>query len=477
MDTRNLSRKQELEYLFHPRSIAIVGVSTDMKKAVTGRLFLESLTDADFKGRLYPVNRGGGKIFGTRVYPALNDIPDSVDYVISAIPAKYNPQLLLDCARKGARAVHIFSSGFSEIADEDGLKLEEQLTQTAHQAGIRIIGPNCMGLYYPKGGLSFNLEFPRKTGPVGFISQSGSNAVYAIREGAMKGVYFSKAISYGNACDLNECDFLEYLTHDPETTIIAGYIEGVKEGLRFIKVLKEAAQAKPVIIYKAGNTEPGIRAVTSHTGTLAGSDKVWSALLKQAGALQVNSMAELVDVLMLFTHMSPPRGRNMALIGAGGGAIVQSTDECVQAGLNLPPLPPEIRRELEKAYTTEAGGSFRNPIDLYLGRRDLIEKTIKTVADCEQIDLLVTQVMIGLASKNEPALYKPYLAAINNLSRVLRHRTAIVLLTAGERRFLPSTQEIQQSFVKAGYPVYESASRAANAINKFIGYHQRLKTG
>ncbi len=219
---------------------------------------------------------------------------------MSAIPARYTTQLLLDSAVKGVKAMHIFSAGWGEIADEEGKKMQAEMIAVARRLGIRVIGPNCMGIYCPKTALTYFRNFPKQSGPFAFISQSGMNASYAILEGEMRSIYYSKVISYGNATDLNESDFLEYLAEDPETKVIAGYIEGVKDGIRFLKVLKKAAKLKPIILYKAGITEHGVRATASHTGSIAGSDKVWDSLLKQAGVLRAHSMEELIDVLILY---------------------------------------------------------------------------------------------------------------------------------------------------------------------------------
>lgn len=271
MESKNHNDKLSLDFLFHPNSIAVVGVSTDTTRLASGQVFLRALIDAGFKGKIYAVSRERGEIFGFKIHPGINNIPDRVDYVISAIPAQDTPQLIIDCADKGVKAIHMFTAGFSEIADEEGEQLQSQIATMARQRGIPIIGPNCMGLYCPKTGLAFHPDMPKESGPIGFISQSGGNAILAVREAGSRGVYFSKVISYGNACDLNESDFLEYLTHDPETRIIAAYIEGVKDGARFIEALKQATKVKPVIVYKGGITESGTRAVASHTGVIAGS--------------------------------------------------------------------------------------------------------------------------------------------------------------------------------------------------------------
>ncbi len=275
-----------LDYLFHPRSVAIIGVSRDSTQYSPGRAFMQSLLGSGFKGKVYPVNPSGGEAFGLKIYPSVKDIPDRVDYVIAAIPARYTPQLVADCATKGVRAIHFFTSGFSEIEGDEGKRLESDMLTVARQSGIRILGPNWMGFYCPETGLTFAFNFPKQTGPLGIIAQSGGNSIYCVNEAATRSIYFSKVISYGNASDLNESDFLEYLTYDPETKIIAAYIEGVRDGSRFVRVLERAARLKPVIIFKAGTTETGTRAAAAHTSSMGGSRRIWESQLKQAGAIQ-----------------------------------------------------------------------------------------------------------------------------------------------------------------------------------------------
>ncbi|MFC1964168.1 CoA-binding protein [Chloroflexota bacterium] len=472
MQTRP-SVKNALDAIFPPRAIAIAGVSTNPGKHLSGREFLDALVDAGYQGKIYPVNPAGGEVYGRKLYTSIRDIPDNVDYVMSAVPARHNLQLLRDAAAKGARVVHIYSAGFSEIADPQGKKLEEELAAVAREVGIHVIGPNCMGVYSPKYGLSFRQGLPRTAGSLGFISQSGSNSFLVIRDGSLRGVHMSKLFSYGNAADLDECDILEYLAQDSETDIIGGYIEGVDDGRRFLQTLKKITPQKPVVLYKAGNTGSGLRAVSSHTGTLAGSEKIWQAALRQAGAVQVASMEELVDMVVLFHHMAPPRGTNTALFGVGGGAIVQSTDECAEAGLNLPLLPAETRRKLEELYTSETGGSFRNPIDVYLGKRDLIQGTVQMIAALPEIDLIMMQFLIGYGGRGEKTLVKTFLEAIVNLSKSISRRTAIVIRPSGILRFSQYNLKTQQKLVAAGYPVFESAKRAASAIVKYLDYHQR----
>ncbi len=467
------NERLNLEYLFHPGSIAVVGVSRDVTRFRAGRLFIEAVVDAGFDGKIYPVGREGGKILGLEIYRSLKDIPNAVDYVISAIPAQHVPQLIADCAGKGVKAIHLFTAGFREIDTKEGQQRQSQIAALAQQMGIRIIGPNCMGLYCPKTRIAFHPDFPKESGTIGFLSQSGGNAIYAVREGAAKGIYFSKVISYGNASDLNECDFLEYLTSDPDTKIITAYIEGISDGARFFKALKEATRSKPVIIYKGGTTESGTRAVTSHTGAMAGSGSVWGSLFKQTGAIQVHSMEELIDVLLLFRYMPAPKGKATAILGIGGGKSVQAADACAGAGLTVPLLPAETRRRLENLYASETGASFRNPVDMYFARWDLARETIKVVADCDQIDLLIVHITLGWNPRYEKHIIKPYIELFTGLGKEISKPTAIVLQPFGLARWARSAPVAEAALYKAGFPVYSSAGQAASTIAKYVDYHQR----
>jgi len=467
--------KLSLEYLFHPKSIAVVGVSSDLTKMNRGREYLESMIRNGYKGKLYPIGLSSGEVFGLKIYRNIKDVPDTIDYAISSIPAKYTPQLIADCATKRVKTVHMFTSGFAEIADESGKQLQAQITAIARQGGIRIIGPNGLGLYCPKTGMAWGPDLPKESGPVSFSSQSGGNCMLAIREGAARGLYFSKVISYGNASDLNEVDFLEYLTSDPETKIISLYIEGVKDGRRFFQALKQATKAKPVIVYKGGTTDTGARATASHTASIAGSNKTWKSLLKQAGAIQVHSIEEMNDVALAFAFISPPKGRNTVIMGIGGGASVKAADTCSSAGLAVPLLPVEIRQRLEGIYTTEAGGSFRNPIDLYWDRPDLFLETLKTVANYDQIDLLVIFMLFGNQPKRETRIIRSMIEAFTSLGEEINKRTAVVLRAFGLPQSRRAALEVEPLLYEAGFPIYPSIDRAATALSKFTQYHQNTR--
>ena len=355
-----------LDQLFHPRSVAIAGVSSSASSGGGpggGNGFLDAIREMRFSGPIYPVNPKATEIAGLRCYPSLRDIEGPVDYLISSVPAPVVPSLVEDAIAKGVRLIHFFTAGFSETGDEERAGLERQVMERLRGAGIRVIGPNCMGCYVPEAGLAFMGGFPTDVGTIGLLSQSGANAGEFVRQASERGVRFSKVFSYGNAADLNEADFLEYLAADPKTTAICAYIEGVRAGRRFAQALRAAARRKPVVILKGGRTGSGARAAASHTGSLAGSLQVFDALCRQAGALRVDSLDELVDQAVAFRYIAAPAGRGVAVVGAGGGTSVLAADMIDAAGLDVPDLPEDVQAEFRQ-FVPLAGTSVRNPLDV-----------------------------------------------------------------------------------------------------------------
>ncbi|RJQ40518.1 MAG: hypothetical protein C4555_01465 [Dehalococcoidia bacterium] len=470
-----VSASPRFEYLFHPRSIAVVGVSTDFSRVGPGRMYVEALLGSGFKGKIYPVGRSGGQVFDLRVYPALKDIPGSVDYVISAIPASETPRLVKDCAAKGVKTVHMFTAGFGEIAAKNGKKLEDEVASLARRSGIRLIGPNCMGIFCPDTGLSFELSLPRRSGSIGFVSQSGGNAIQAVREAQTKNLYFSKIISYGNAADLDECDFLDYLTDDPGTKIITAYIEGFEDGERFKNVIRRAARAKPLVVYKGGTSAGGRRAASSHTGAIAGSEIVWESFLKQVGAVQVYSLDEVLDMAVLFNYLTPPKGKAVGIIGIGGGNSVLAADACAREGLTAPLLPSAIRRRLEAIYSSEAGGSFRNPVDMYFAKFNLAHETVRAVADSPGIDLIIVHMTIGWSPKNDVDLAKKHVELLTGICGEVKKPVVVALRPFGPAKYTDATADAEAALFEAGFPVFFSVASAARAINRYVDYYQRRK--
>jgi acyl-CoA synthetase (NDP forming) len=474
-------RNHPLDFIFNPQAIALAGVSADTAKPGMAQWYLMSLIKFGYKGKIYPLHPAGGEIHGLKVYKNMAEIPGEVDYAVSAIPARYAPQFVRDCAAKGVKAVHLFTSGFSEIEDAAGRQLEKEVLQIAREGGVRLIGPNCMGIYCPSTGLTFAGDypdqpgFPPRCGPLGLVSQSGGNCICCIREASERGVFFSKAISYGNAADLSECDFLDYLTDDPDTKIIAMYIEGIKDGKRFKQALGRAAKAKPVIIYKAGNTETGARTCASHTSAIAGSAAIWQAFLNQIGVIQVASMSELVDISITLAFMPAPGGKNVVVAGSGGGVGVQAADDITGAGLHLPFLPVELRRTLHSIYGTEAGSIFRNPVDIPpMAGKELHVKAIQSIADSKDVDVIILQFPLDLwALARRSVLLERFTEVVSALRESVKKPLAVVLHNSVSQQARWLEDGARAQFAALGLPVYPSISRAAIAISRYIWYNQR----
>jgi len=460
-------RQHNLDFLFHPNSLALVGITTAETWHWT-LTFLEGLLEIGFDRPLYLVNPKGGEIKGHKVFTSLKDVPGNIDYAIGLVNAQIAPKLVEECAEKGVKAIHFCTAGFSETGDEERVKLESELVEIARKKGIRILGPNCMGIYCPQSRLSFSPAFPKESGPVGVISQSGGNSIFLVRQAALRGVRFSKVISYGNACDINENDLLEYLANDAETKIIALYIEGIKDGIRFRKAMEEATKEKTVVLLKGGATEGGARAAAGHTAALSGSRTTWDALCKQLGIISVSSIEEMIDVLVTLLFLPLPRGRNAVLFGAGGGASVLIADEFGRRGVRVPPLPPDVIAQIRE-FTPIAGNILRNPVDYSQAMTNLegVVKTLGILSKWEGTDFIVTFVRTGqfTTSRISEDHLNLLMSRFSVKQGLLPKPVAMVL----EPSILPKEAEAILAAIRgcisAGLPVYYSFAAAANAIN------------
>jgi acyl-CoA synthetase (NDP forming) len=470
-----MSHFESLDPLFHPRSIALAGITTANPEHWT-RVFFDVLIEIGFEGPIYLVNPKGGEIQGCKVYKRLRDIPGTVDYVISTVPAQASPGLVEECGTKGVRAIHFCTAGFSETGEKEGARLEAHLVEAARRKGMRIIGPNCMGIYCPQARLSFGVGFPREGGQVAFVSQSGGNAGSIVRQAAWRGVRFSKVISYGNACDLNESDFLEYLTDDPDTKIIALYIEGVKDGARFHRALERAAKEKVVVLLKGGITHGGTRAAAGHTGSLAGDEVIWDALCRQFGIIRVYSLQELADMLQTLLFLSAPKGRNVALIGAGGGNSVLIADEFEKKGFILPQLPQEIIHRLRE-FSPAAGNILRNPIDYSqtIMEPGKVGDLVSIVSGWESIDLLIGFLdLSGFASPQStaPGAMSRWADGMFEMIPASSKPIAMVLQLSVVPEDANELMLIAQRFVSSQVPTYMSFAGAATSINLSLTYKE-----
>src|SRR3990172_3836656 len=479
-----------LDYIFHPRSVAIAGVS----KAAPGfggvsagfLVACKEMSEGSASGggceNLYAVNPKYDEVEGVKCYPSLLDIEGPVDHVISSVPARVVPQLVEDAITKGVKVIHFFTAGFRETGEEEMVAMEAQVVARAKQAGIRVLGPNCMGLYVPGHGLSFMPGFPAERGPVGFISQSGGNAGDMVFTSAVRGIRFSKVVSYGNAADIDESELLEYLAEDPETEVIGAYIEGVKASSapdgrpdgRFFRAMKKAAAAKPLIVLKGGRTQAGTRAVMSHTASLAGSFEVFDALCRQVNAVRVNGVEDMVDMAVAFRFGAIPKGPGVAVVGGGGGFSVFAADEIDDAGLQCPVLP-EHTQEALREFTPVAGTSVRNPVDtIALFQPPMLQKTLQVIGEAENIDVVMfhTSFNWGNARRNlamaqniDPAAYMDSMVQQMTQARDNSGTPILVVLRPPlDTDGMEATYTFQEKCWRAGFPVFTTIPKAAASI-------------
>ncbi|MFC1999373.1 CoA-binding protein [Chloroflexota bacterium] len=464
-----------MDQIFNPTSVAIAGASAGKR----GEQFLESLIKCGFQGKIYPINPRGEPISGLEAYTDIESVPGPIDYVICCIPAPAVPGLIRDCAAKGVKAVAMFTAGYSESGTEEGRQREAEISRLARETGVRIIGPNCLGLYTPGVGLAFGYPLPAEGGRAAFMCQSGGNTGHVIRAAAQRGVRFSKAISFGNACDINESELIEYFAQDRETDVVAMYIEGVKDGPRFFRALRELARSKPVVVHKGGYTPSGAGAAASHTGSLAGSNRVWDELLRQTGAIRVYSLDELADMLVTFTNLRPPRGRRVGLFGGGGGATVVATDDWDRAGFALPPLPQVLKEEISGVVTNDTGLILSNPLDLSsFAYTEDFYRVIKRLSTYDGfVDLSVVHVGFAQMAWVSIATYGAMIDYLRDAFIRIHHEidrplalVAQYLVNSWDWR--KALEDLQEPCSEVGIPVYYSMGTAARAIDRFMQYQE-----
>jgi len=473
-----MSEKFSLGRLFSPNSVAIVGASSNPFSG--GYQFTRFLIDHGFQGKLYLVNPTSSEILGLKVYPRLIEIPESnLDYVISCIPAEGVLSLLEDCSKKNVKLVHLFTARLKETGRDKETKLQGEILEKARRLGIRILGPNCMGIYYPKLGLSFNHELPRETGPVGGFFQSGGGAGEFVRYAALRGVRFSKIISYGNASDIDETELLNYFTSDSETKVIASYIEGVKDGGKFVEALALATKKKPVIILKGGRGRTGAKLALSHTASLAGSVKVWQAVFKQYGAIMVSNFQELIDQVVAFTFLPPITGRRVIIAGGGGGKSMVSADVWEEEGFELPELSVELRKKIKK-QDPEIWDWVRNPIDasLFQGTSLSDIDLLEWISNEDKFDILVANL-----TQDDPLpkdIWEKVLASNFLRSTVAirkKGKPVVCIIETGEIGLAEmeswkwkAIAETRRQIINQGLAVFPSPERAARATRRLVNY-------
>jgi acyl-CoA synthetase (NDP forming) len=470
--------------LFSPSSVAVVGASSN--PFAGGYQFARFLIDQGFRGGLYLVNPTATEILGLKVYPRLTEILESsVDYVISCIPAEGVPSLLDDCSKKNVKLVHLFTARLKETGRDRETKLQDEILGKARKLGIRILGPNCMGIYYPRLGLSFNHELPRESGPVGGFFQSGGGAAEFVRYAALRGIRFSKVINYGNASDIDEVELLDYFASDDETKVIASYIEGVKDGRRFVESLALAARKKPVIILKGGRGKAGAQLALSHTASLAGSINVWQAALKQCGAIRVSNFQELIDQVVAFTLLPPTTGRRAIVAGGGGGKSMVSADIWEEEGFELPELTAEFRMKLREKVP-QLWDWVRNPIDasLFQGTPMVDVNVLEWLSNEDGFDIWVANL-----TQDDPLpkdIWENVLAPnfLNSVTAIRKKGKPVVcVIETGETGPAEmeswkwrAIAETRRQLVGHGLAIFPSPERAAKATRRLVDYWARRES-
>ena len=472
-----------LEAAFHPKAIAVAGASDD--RLSFGYHFVRHLLDYGYPGHIYPVNPNKQVVLGLRAYPNLTSVPEPVDYVICCLPASKVLDLLAECPARGVKVIHFLTARFGETGRQEAKDLEARILHEAKKLNIRLIGPNCMGIYYPRGGIANGYDMPKEAGTVGAVFQSGGLSDVLVRYGELQGLRFSKVISYGNALDLDESDFLNYLAHDDETKIIAAYFEGAKDGRKLLNALADAGRAKPVIAIKGGRGIAGTKAAASHTAAIAGSDSMWRTAFRKTGVVQARDMSELVDFLVAFSYLPPIRGNRVAIVGGGGGMSVTAADACEEAGLVVPPLPPEIREEL-RAKAPEVWDWLGNPVDgsimggISLDFQSGPGQIPRMLARSPQFDLIVAEIAEEAPLPEEiwTAIVRMQAEEMINLhGEQLKPLVAVVTDGKfGSGQFQDwrwnTLAEQRARLVAAGVPTYSTVAEAARAVRQVIDYWQ-----
>lgn len=467
-----MKKRIPLDRAFTPRVVVVVG-----DKQANDYMWLRSLST--FTGKLYsvqidPTELPGIEELGVENYYSLLDIPEAVDYVIIAVPREITPRIISDCIDKGVGGASLFTSGFAETNTEEGRRLQEEISRMANDAGLNLIGPNCMGVFNPRIGLRQEAsQYSGETGPVGFIAQSGTHAILFSTVGHSNGINISRSVSYGNAAVLDSTDYLEYLAGDSDTRIIGMYMEGVRDGNRFLRCLRETTPKKPVVVWKGGRSEEGSRATASHTGVLSSSPILWATALRQCGAVQVHNLYEMVDTVKALLYLKPPAGNRVGLVADSGGQSVVITDAFTGEGLRIPLLSKSSYKQFASFFNV-IGGSYLNPLDISwnLLETDGLTRILTIVSGDRNIDTVVFEMSVPFLSQiweHNPAYLYSLLETLAEFKTVCPKCFALVL-TAGHKE--AEALQIRHQLAEMGLPCFPTFERAARAIKNITDYHR-----
>lgn len=452
-----------MDRAFNPQCIAVVGDKNEFRWIHANKAF---------KGKLYSVQISPEAIraieaLGVKNYTSLLDIPDPVDLAVVCVPRAAAPRIVEDCIHKGVAGAHFYTSGFSETGTEEGKELESRLVKMAKEADFNLIGPNCLGIFNPKLGVrQTEGQYIDSAGPVGFISQSGAHAVRFSMEAHYQGVDINKSVSFGNGRVLDSADYLEYFGNDADIRVIGMYLEGVREGRRFLTMLKEVSARKPVVIWKGGRTEEGGRAIASHTGSLAISQTIWDTAIRQCGAVKVRNMEELIDTLEALLYLSPVRGNRAGIAGGSGGQSVAITDAFAEAGLNVPLLTQKSYDEFATFFNL-VGASYRNPIDTGMFNRGAMKRILEILERDANIDNLVFLLRAG----GPGATYEEIEMAVIETRKKTTKPMLVILPISSTPEEMERARQAGKRLRDSGLPSFYTLERGARALKNTVDYY------
>ncbi|MHA1368382.1 MAG: CoA-binding protein [Promethearchaeota archaeon] len=468
------------------RGVAIFGPS-----AKRGFYWIRSLIYMNFDGAIVPIHPRLKSASGIPCYKSLDEVPESIhiDYAIIAVPKPVVIEVLEQCIRRGVKVATIFTSGYSEQDPVEGRKAELEILETLEKGfketghRLRVLGPNCMGVYYPRNGLAFRSDLSMDHGNVGIISQSGGLAINISLRGAIIGIKFSKVVSIGNAIDLTIWEILKLMSLDEETHVVGCYVESlgksVDDARKLLEIAREATCVKPVVIWRGGRSERGSLAASSHTGALKTSEQMWNAFVKQTGVIPVDSFDELMDTLLAFQFIRQSIGSRVGLISISGGSAVTATDDIIEEGLILPILSEKTQESIKKLALTDVGISVKNPVDLgnsYYGF-SIISKTIEQMCLDDNIDILFFEISTHyiynatvLSYKDFPSLY--FNQVLTAVKKARRKSKKPIFIIMPEIAYEQETIMDRQLFLKKNVPVFPTIKRAAKVLRNLEAYRR-----
>ena len=452
----------KLDAIFRPKSVAIIGASRTPGKV--GHVLTRNMLESGFSGKIYPINPNADEILGLTCYKSILDVPDDVDLAVVSIPSGGVLEVAEECGRKGVKALIVISAGFKETGRE-GAKLERQLIEIGIKYGMRIQGPNCLGVIDTSTplNLSFAAAMPQ-AGRIGFISQSGALGTAVLDWVIEEGIGFSSFVSLGNKADLDEVDFIEAMEEDENISVVLLYLESIEKGRRFIEVANKVVKKKPIIVLKGGTSTAGARAAGSHTGAMVGSFVAYQTAFDKSGVIMVESVEELFNHAIAFTEQPLPRGEGVAIVTNAGGPGILATDLCEKLGVNLAPISRQTRNRLMEKLPPAA--SIRNPIDI-LGdaRGDRYKLAVEISLEDENVRAVVV-ILTPQAMTESMATAE----AIVEINRELHKKPILAVFMGGG-----AVEEASEYLRKNGVPCFDFPEKAIKTVAAMFEYARYLK--